>query len=1151
MRDSLTVLAVLLILLLTAALVGPYFVDWRAQRELIEVRLTQAIGEPAHIGGAIELRLLPTPYLSLENVELADETAPIRLAVAKLRIEIAIAPLLRGEIDFIEALFEAPRLDLTLAADGSFPIPRQPPALAANMRFERIAIEKGTLAIQDPARRRSLVLEEIALDAEAASVSGPFKGSGALKIAGERNAFRFSANASEESRLKLKLIVDASARRPRADLDGVLSLVGGEGHFLSPSFSGAAKFQDLPDPPWRLSGWLNVDSRKAGLANLDLRIGDEDRPLSATGEAELDWSAAPKARARLRSSPIDLDRWFAANGGAPTPASFLAGLQSALAAAPPWPLELSYGAENLRLGGETFKDLSTNLVLGAGQAAWLRFEAQGPGQSRLSFDGGVQMQPLPGFEGRIAARAADWRGLRDWFAVMAPQLAPALKGLPFRAIDAAAQAHVSPTGIRIANLDMMLDGSTVSGTAEYAPATPDLPSRLAAELVAASLDLSGLPASLPDLQGPVTGMDLSLRFGAKALTLGRIGQGKSDLGALDVKLVKQGARIELEEFTWEGLDGAVVTASGALSKQAAHIDAKVEAARPGGLIDLVGFLAPSPATAFLRSRAAALSPADVTVTADAVFAGGHVDLTALTLEGKGGGTQISATARPDPTHPGHMQIAAALDAKESPALLLLLGAPSASDSGLGPGHIDISAHGPAGEMLEARIKALLAGTAFDFQGQMNADLARPSIAGELHLFTKDASPLLRAAGLALPDFSTKLPTDFSAALIWSKDRLEAQNIKGGIANGRLAGSLAYGKTSGGDKMLTGDIAIEKTSMTTLFALLLGPPQPARVAEAWSSLKFASPDFDLPASALALTLRSLELPSGLSARPARLTLEAAPGRLALRDLQLKFGEGAAKGEVDLRREGATVALQARLALDDIAFDLPGGRGRISASLDIAGTGQSADALMAGLAGSGHAAIADLTAPSCDPSAPARVFSAIEQDHIPIGADAAALALAREFQRAPLALGTLDFDISAASGVVRLSPTPKGGAGAKPFAPEQPVTTTVSAALNLRDATLEEHLVFTLNRPAKDWDGRAPSITLKLKGPWSKPVREIDAASFANALAARAILRESARIEAFEFDVRERAFFHQRLLSERRRAQERIKMEEAAGIAGSAN
>lgn len=234
MRDSLTVLAVLLILLLTAALVGPYFVDWRAQRELIEVRLTQAIGEPAHIGGAIELRLLPTPYLSLENVELADETAPIRLAVAKLRIEIAIAPLLRGEIDFIEALFEAPRLDLTLAADGSFPIPRQPPALAANMRFERIAIEKGTLAIQDPARRRSLVLEEIALDAEAASVSGPFKGSGALKIAGERNAFRFSANASEESRLKLKLIVDASARRPRADLDGVLSLVGGEGHFLSP-----------------------------------------------------------------------------------------------------------------------------------------------------------------------------------------------------------------------------------------------------------------------------------------------------------------------------------------------------------------------------------------------------------------------------------------------------------------------------------------------------------------------------------------------------------------------------------------------------------------------------------------------------------------------------------------------------------------------------------------------------------------------------------------------------------------------------------------------------------------------------------------------------------------------------------------------------
>ena len=63
-------------------------------------------------------------------------------------------------------------------------------------------------------------------------------------------------------------------------------------------------------------------------------------------------------------------------------------------------------------------------------------------------------------------------------------------------------------------------------------------------------------------------------------------------------------------------------------------------------------------------------------------------------------------------------------------------------------------------------------------------------------------------------------------------------------------------------------------------------------------------------------------------------------------------------------------------------------------------------------------------------------------------------------------------------------------------------------------------------------------------------QIDAAALANALAARAIQRESARIESYEFDIHERAFFYQRLQSERRREAERLKAQAEAAAAAAA-
>jgi uncharacterized protein involved in outer membrane biogenesis len=72
LRTGLTVLAILLIWTLSAALVGPYFVDWNNQRGVVEEQLTRVLGERVTIHGAIDLKILPSPYITLHRVEVAD-----------------------------------------------------------------------------------------------------------------------------------------------------------------------------------------------------------------------------------------------------------------------------------------------------------------------------------------------------------------------------------------------------------------------------------------------------------------------------------------------------------------------------------------------------------------------------------------------------------------------------------------------------------------------------------------------------------------------------------------------------------------------------------------------------------------------------------------------------------------------------------------------------------------------------------------------------------------------------------------------------------------------------------------------------------------------------------------------------------------------
>jgi uncharacterized protein involved in outer membrane biogenesis len=177
-RETLTALAIFLIVLLTAALAAPYFVDWNSQRAFVEARLSHALGQKVTVGGSIDLKLLPTPYLVLDQAVIGGDDAPVTMGIRHLYLELSVTPLLHGEYDVVEARLEEPTIRVTLQRDRTLPPLPDAPAFKADVRFNRITVADGTLAIADPQSGRTFALSHLDFEAEAESLAGPFKGRG-------------------------------------------------------------------------------------------------------------------------------------------------------------------------------------------------------------------------------------------------------------------------------------------------------------------------------------------------------------------------------------------------------------------------------------------------------------------------------------------------------------------------------------------------------------------------------------------------------------------------------------------------------------------------------------------------------------------------------------------------------------------------------------------------------------------------------------------------------------------------------------------------------------------------------------------------------------------------------------------------------------
>lgn len=1142
MNNTLTGLGLALVLALVAALVGPLFVNWNAYRDDFAAQASALIGAPVAVRGAVEARLLPSPYVRFRDVSAGEGVA--RLEAAEIEITLAIGPLLRGDVTAERVKLVRPRLAVAIDADGAVSTPFGAKGSAGpdadRIAFNRADVIDGSIEVTAPAGR--VAITKLSGVAEAGSLRGPFKFDGKGETALGTTTLRLGtarADASGAVRLKLGGAVDG---RPETfEADGLLTVARtprfeGQATLARPAPKPApgAKAEDAArfDPPWRITSKIAGDAARLVLDDIDASYGLDERAVRLAGKGALSLGGAPRFELALGTRQIDLDRLAATPGGTPAGLieAFVAPFQAA--AHPPLDGRLALEIGGLVVAGDVVRSLRADLVAERGGWRIGRASAQLPGGTTLSGQGAVAIiGDAPGFAGAVDFATTDLGGFRDWLNGGAEAPKTAVRRL---AVKGNVTARVG--AFTVENATLSADGAASSGRVVWRAAEGGEREHLEADLAADRLDLDalGLDGLVEGALNGGSGLDVKLALNAKALTLLGVAFERVEVdGAADA------AGVTVRKLLIGDAGGAKISGSGQIATDQdgpeGSLAFDIDARRLDGLLKLARAAgAPEAVVAELETRAAAIVPARVsvdvetnparrTLSARGTVAGGPFE---LAFSAPSFALDAEADLAVELSSPDGRRLAALGGFSLSPAVSVPGGAVSLKLKG-------VPARGMSGE---GRVAA------FGLDLAARGDVAvvpevGVSASGDVTLRSPDLTVVAEAFGRLVPGAAPAVPVDVSVRVALTAEQATIENLKGAVGDAAVTGRLVapYDMRKG----VEGALSFDSLSLAAVAGLALSPDAfavgggPRR--SVWPSAVFGPSPLGGLAGKVAISAERVVISPDQLATDARFTLVMRPGAVAFENLSASYAGGALKGSVSVARPGpdATVAIRAslegarveRLTSLRAASPFTGG---LDLVLDAQGAGRTVSAVVSTLAGTGSGTLRGGVIRRLDVAALDRIEPRVEAG-LALEAPKIAGALENELGAADLDLARAATAFTVSGGVARAGSIDDGGG---------PTRLGGAIALDLTKLTLDANFLLG---PRRD---DAPQLGVSFEGPLAAPKRRIDATALTGWLSVRAVERETRRIEAMEADMQQRAkAARERAAEERARAEEKRVAEEA--------
>ena len=664
----------LFVLVLCAALVGPYFIDWTGYRAEFEREASAILGRKVTVQGDATARLLPFPSVTFSNVAVAGgpEGQPA-MTVETFSMDAELAPFLRGEVLIFDMRLVRPKATIDIANDGTVDWAMRPssPFDLNQISIEKLTVTEGQIELRHAAGGRSHLMSEINSTISAKSLAGPWRMDGTLRLDGLRTAIAASTGKAEGSgQMRLRLKADPDAYPLVIETDGNAGIVNGAAVYSGQfKISGADKNSadktsaelrgtdgetvkvsaGKPDPGFRLNGKFSLDHQKLGVDEFRFETGPLDNPYTADGKASVDLGLKPSFAIEASGAQVQFDEAVGAEAGAGlTLDQRIAGLEQALLDLPkptiPGTVEVKLPA--VVAGDTTVRDVHLSAEPTDGGWSVKSLAATLPGRTTLEANGMLSVEDHFGFTGSLLLAVAQPSGFAAW---LSKDVDEAIRRLP--AAGFKAKVDLSEKRQAFSDLELILGKAKFSGRIDSSQPDDAKPSVLM-RLEGGELDVDGLAAFASIFvsdKGANRFSDRDLDFQIKA---GPVSAGGLTADTVDTALRLRDGLLEIDRLSVGGLAGASISATGRVkdfpASPTGKLDASVVAVDLKPLIDVAAQHYPDNAVLKgLASRASAypelFQDARVDLVASAADNGDGTTGLAVSGQGKAGGSAFSAS----------------------------------------------------------------------------------------------------------------------------------------------------------------------------------------------------------------------------------------------------------------------------------------------------------------------------------------------------------------------------------------------------------------------------------------------------------------------------------------------------------------------------
>ncbi len=1144
-------------IVLFAALIAPFFINWDSYRANFEHEAARILGHPVHVGGAAHVSILPSPSVTFTDVEVGDPGAPPLMTIAQFSATFELVPLLQGQFHVVTMHLEKPQV--VVSADGTGAVDwLQRAASAQNLDPDKVVlgdvrIDDGSLAYSDARTGVALAFDDIDANVSASSLAGPWRVDGRYLKDGTAVPFRFSTGRRlDNGTIRFQAEVSPAEAPVSITTDGSLAISADAGITYTGTYSFAGA-NDVPAAPaasdatdagsaapassgWRSDGSFTLSRDRLVIDKAVLSGGPADHPTSIAGSLTVGFGAGARFDATGTASQLDLDT--ALGGGPSAPinvADAATGFVSWLTAlpVPPIPGRVAFDVPAIVVGGSVIQGVDVAVEPGA--AGWKieGLTAQLPGQAHIEADGVLSTGRSVGFVGSArlavaqpAAFAAWWRGAGQ----------PA-SGRTLSSFDIAGNVDIAAGRIAVDKIAARIGDASISGQFAWDESGRDHSRHLGTDLKADRIDFDEVRA----LAGLIAGHDLtdiggladsySIRLAADELRYDDIVlKGVTvDAGyADDVLNVVQLAVGDLGGASFRVTSGRI---DGLTTSPRGHLDARLEATTFDGLSAIAAkFLPDSGLAEWLARTAPALQPAylDARITGPPKTGGTGVE---VALDGVAGQTTFNATVDSAAEKLADWRTAPAslgvtLDSPDSAALAHQFGLAAAAVDNDPGAHVAVSGKGVPADGLVATIDTSLAGLTVGGNGKLafGADFV-PAFAGDFTAKADDLAPFSSIASLTVPG-APGAPLSASGTISTAGTAASFAWQNGTVAGHTVGGKITLARAADASWHIDGGLSVDAVDLGWLASLSLGsPPVPTGNAKApWPKTAFVAPTYGpvsgkLEVAADHLAVGTLDVTGGtlaLALAPQRIDIDVKGGHLA----GGAFGGGASIQNVD---GNAHVTGQFNLtgaALDAFAWQRDGrvvATGGLDLSANFEATGRSAAGLVSSMTGGGVIAVHNGVALYVNPGTASAIVRISDLGE-PLSEDALRTAVEGQIDGDSFAFGETGGAFSIASGTVRAT-----GLSAR----NDVLAASGNAAIDLNALTLDSD--WTLTFPIADAaaDAGDASIGLVFRGPLAAPTRIVDAVPFNAYLNARQAARMLDVIATEEADRAEHQRFVQQI------------------------